>query len=65
LVIWLVPPVRAQGKTNMAIQLERLLRELAKTDEIDVPCGCAIETYDLEQEKDIIERICAEHSSVH
>ena len=38
---------------------------LAKTDDIDVRCGYVLGSVDREQEKDIVERICAEHSAVH
>ena len=55
----------AQGKEDAAIQWERLFRELAKTDDIDVWCGCVLGRFDREQEKDIVEKICAEHAAVH
>jgi hypothetical protein len=55
----------AQGKEDAAIQRERLWDELAKTDDIDVRCGCVLERFDREQEKDIVEKICAEHSAIH
>ena len=44
--------------------MERLWDEFAKTD-IDVRCGCVPGTFDREQENDMIEKICAEHSTVH
>jgi len=55
----------AQGKEGAAIQWERLFRELAKTDDIDVCCGCVLGRFDREQEKDIVEKIYAEHAAVH
>jgi hypothetical protein len=54
----------AQGKEDAAIQRERLWDELAKTGDIEVRCGCVLGTFDYEQEKDIVEKICAEHSAV-
>jgi hypothetical protein len=54
----------AQGKEDAAIQREHFWDELGKTD-IDVRCGCELGTFDREQEKDIIEKICAEHSALH
>jgi hypothetical protein len=55
----------AQGKEHAAIQREHFWDELVSTDDIDVRCGCVLGRFDREQEKDIIEKICAEHSAVH
>jgi hypothetical protein len=54
----------AQGKEDAAIKRERFWDELARTDDIDVRCGYVLGRLDREQEKDIVEKICAEHSAV-
>ena len=47
----------------MAIQWERHLHELAKTGRIDIRCGCVLGRYKGQEGRDIVERICAEHSA--
>jgi hypothetical protein len=55
----------AQGKADTAIQRERLWDELAKVYDIDIWCGCLLGRDDREQEKDFVDKICAEHAAVH
>ena len=38
---------------------------LAQTGDTDVRCGCALGTDNRDQERDVIERICGEHSAVY
>jgi len=52
----------AQGEGDTAIEREHLLRELAQNGDTDVRCGCALGIHDRGKERDIIEKICAEHS---
>jgi DNA-binding NarL/FixJ family response regulator len=54
----------AQGKAATAIQLEHLWDETAMTCDIDILCGYVLTNFQREQESDVYERICAEHSSV-
>jgi hypothetical protein len=55
----------AQGKADAAIQQEHLWDELAKVYDIDIWCGCSLGRNAREQERDVIERICEEHSAVY
>jgi hypothetical protein len=48
----------------MAIQVERVWDELAKTYDVDIMCGYVLGSLDREQESYNYERICAEHSAV-
>jgi hypothetical protein len=54
----------AQGKADAAIQREHLWDELARKHEVDILCGYVLNSFQPEQESDIYERICAEHSAV-
>ena len=58
------PVLLAQGKADAAIRLEHLWDEVAKTYDVDVLCGYVLESVQHEQESDLYERICAEHSVV-
>jgi DNA-binding NarL/FixJ family response regulator len=50
----------AEGKTDEAIQLERLWNKLAKVQDMDILC-----LYPMPESDAALERICAEHSRVH
>jgi DNA-binding NarL/FixJ family response regulator len=54
-----------QGKADAAIQLEHLWDELSKTYDLDILCGYVLTSFQREQENDVYQKICAEHSSVH
>ena len=58
------PTLWAQGKTEAAIQVEHLTDEVAKTCNVDIHCGYVLTGFQREQERHILERICAEHSAV-
>jgi DNA-binding NarL/FixJ family response regulator len=58
------PSLLAQGKTDAAIQVEHLWDEIAKNCKVDILCGYVLNSSQREQEGDIYERICAEHSGV-
>lgn len=57
------PALWAQGKADAAIQLEHLWDEIACTHDLDVLCGYVLTDFQLDQEGEICERICAEHSA--
>ena len=57
------PILWAQGKADAAIQVEHLWDEIAKTYDVDILCGYALQGFQHVQEKQIYERICAEHSA--
>ncbi|MGA8489571.1 MAG: MEDS domain-containing protein [Terriglobales bacterium] len=59
------PTLWAQGNANAAVQVERLWDEITKTTNIDVLCGYVLSSFQREQEGDVYERICAEHSVVY
>jgi DNA-binding NarL/FixJ family response regulator len=58
------PTLLAQGKVEAAIQVEHLTDEVAKTRDVDILCGYMLTSFRREQESDIYQRICAEHSAV-
>jgi DNA-binding NarL/FixJ family response regulator len=58
------PTLWEQGKADAAIQLEHLWDEIAKTYDVDILCGYVLNSFQREQESQIYERICAEHSAV-
>jgi CheY-like chemotaxis protein len=60
----LAPTLWAQGKTDAAIQVEHLTDEVAKACNVDILCGYVSNSFKLEQEGQLYERICAEHSAV-
>jgi hypothetical protein len=53
----------AQGKADEVIQQERLLNEWAKTDNIDVHCGC-VGSNGSKRDAEIVKKICAQHLAV-
>ena len=53
-----------QGNEEGVVRLERLWDEMAKDYGIQVHCGYLASGFDGEGERELFERICAEHSSV-
>jgi len=49
----------------VATEREQLLDELAKVYKFDIWCGCVLGRDDREQKRDVIERICEQHSAVY
>jgi CheY-like chemotaxis protein len=60
----LAPTLLARGNVEAAIQIERIFDSFAKTNKIDLLCGYVRTAFPRQGRNDIIERICAEHSSV-
>jgi DNA-binding NarL/FixJ family response regulator len=60
----IAPVLWAQGKADAAIRVEHLSDEVAKTSEIDILCGYVLKTFQRDQESDIRDKICAEHSTI-
>ncbi len=58
------PFLWAQGKADAAIRVEHLWDEFAKLSDIDILCGYVLTTFQRDQESDIREKICAEHSAI-
>ena len=58
------PTLWAQGKAEAAVQVEQLWDGIAKTCDVDILCGYVLKSGQREQESQIYDRICAEHSSV-
>jgi len=61
----LAPTLWAQGKAEAAVQLEHLWDEIAKKYDMAKLCGYVLKSFQHEQERNIYEKICAEHSAVH
>ena len=58
------PTLWEQGKAVAAVEVEHLWDEIAKSCDVDILCGYVLSSFQREQESDIYERICAEHSAV-
>jgi len=54
----------AEGKADAAMQLEQLGNQLALTYEVDILCGYALSSFHGEQDDQVFQGICAEHSAV-
>ena len=58
------PTLWARGKADAAIQIEHLWDGISKTYDLDILCGYVLTSFQREQESDVYQRICAEHSRV-
>jgi hypothetical protein len=58
----LAPTLLAQGKPEAAIMVERLVDDFATAHNLDLLCGYVLTS---RAHTRIVERICAEHASVH
>jgi DNA-binding NarL/FixJ family response regulator len=58
------PILWARGKAEAAVQVEHLTDEVAKTSNVDILCGYVLDSFQRQQESDIYQKICAEHSAV-
>lgn len=58
------PLLWAEGKADAAIRLEQLWNEVAKTLEVDILCGYALNNFHGEEHEHVFQSICAEHSAV-
>lgn len=58
------PLLWAQGKAEAAILLEHLWDEVAQTHNLAILCGYSTKGFLREQDSQIYQRICAEHSAV-
>ena len=59
------PILWAQGKTEAAIQLEKLWDAIARRHQVDILCGYTLTHLRRSESSLIFERICAEHSAAH
>jgi DNA-binding NarL/FixJ family response regulator len=57
--------LRAEGKADAAVEMERLWNDLASMYNVDTLCGYPIEGFRSEDQRLIFQRICAEHSTVY
>jgi hypothetical protein len=55
----------AEGKVDAVIRLEQLGNQLATTYGIDILCGYALSSVQGEEDGQVLQRICAEHSAVY
>ena len=58
------PLLWAQGNGEAAIRVERLWNEIAKTHRVEALCGYRPSSLHPEEDSDMFDRICAEHSAV-
>ena len=61
----LAPVLLSQGKPRSAVRLEQLWDEVVKRDGLDTVCTYPQSSFESEQDRDVFERICELHSSVH
>jgi len=54
-----------QGQEEATIQVEQLFNKLAYEYDVDVLCGYSIAYFAGEEDVNLIQRICVEHSAVH
>jgi hypothetical protein len=54
----------AEGKADAAIRVERLWDQIATTHEVDILCGYALSSFHGEEDEQVFQSICAEHSAV-
>jgi DNA-binding NarL/FixJ family response regulator len=59
------PSLWAQGKVDAAIRLEQLLNQLATIYEFDLLCAYALSSFHGEEDEQVLQSICAEHSAVY
>ena len=59
------PILWAQGKTEAAIQLEKIWDAIARRHDLDILCGYTVTGFRRSEESRIFERICAEHSAAY
>ena len=59
------PPLSTLGDGEAAIRLEQLWNEVAARYEVEILCGYPLDGFQGDKGRDILERICAEHSAVH
>jgi DNA-binding NarL/FixJ family response regulator len=55
----------AEGKADAAIRVEQLWDEVGKTFGLDILCGYALSSFHGEEDEDVFQSICAEHSAVY
>jgi DNA-binding NarL/FixJ family response regulator len=61
----LAPTLLAEGKTEAAMQMERLFDEITRAHGLNLLCGYVLSTAPHKKNSQIVERICSEHSAVH
>jgi DNA-binding NarL/FixJ family response regulator len=59
------PLLWAQGKPEATIRLEQLWDDVGKTFKVDILCGYALSSFHNEEDKQVFQGICAEHSAVY
>jgi hypothetical protein len=55
----------AEGKADAAIRVEQLWDEVGKTLGLDILCGYALSSFHGEEDQQVFQSICAEHSAVY
>jgi hypothetical protein len=55
----------AEGKADAAIRVEQLWDELGKTFGLDVFCGYALSSFHGNENEQVFQKICAQHSAVY
>jgi CheY-like chemotaxis protein len=59
------PLLWAEGKADAAIRVEQLWDQIATTYEVDILCGYALSSFHGEEDEQVFQSICAEHSAVY
>ncbi len=59
------PVLWAEGNADAAIRVEQLWDTVGKTFGVDILCGYALSSFHGEEDEDVFQSICAEHSAVY
>jgi CheY-like chemotaxis protein len=59
------PLLWAEGKADAAIRVEQLWDQISTTYEVDILCGYALSSFHGEEDEQVFQSICAEHSAVY
>jgi DNA-binding NarL/FixJ family response regulator len=59
------PMLWLEGKTDAAIRLEQLWDQVATIYEVEILCGYGLSSFQSEEDQDVFNGICAEHSAAY
>lgn len=59
------PTLWAEGKADAAIRVEHLFDQIGKAFGLDILCGYALSSFHGEEDENVFQSICAEHSAVY
>jgi hypothetical protein len=57
--------LQAEGNADAAIRFEQLGNDLPKTHKVDILCAYSLGSFHSQEDKHVLQSICAEHSAVY